>query len=112
MEEIISSTNTTNATSITMKNLFALPVIIEKFANFTKIACELNFTVFAIFLRLLNSFTFITLDFFNSLPVDLMILFGVHLIVIFCIIMAKSARKPLFAFRTFLRATPLIMFAA
>ena len=95
-----------------MKNLFALPVIVKKLAYFTKIASKLNSTLFTIFLRLLNCLTFIAFDFFDSLPVNLMILFGVHLIVIFGIIMAKSTWEPLFAFRTFLRATPLVMLAA
>ena len=112
MKKVFLPSNTTYATPITMENLFAFPVIVEKLAYFTKIACKLNITLFTFFLWLLNSLTLITLDFFDSLPVDLVILFGVHLIVIFCVIMAKSAREPLFAFRTFLRATPLVMFAA
>lgn len=95
-----------------MENFLPFEVIIEKYANFTKIASKLDSTFFTIRLWLLNCLTLITFDLFDRFSVDLVIFFRIHLIVVLGIIMAEPTREKLLTHRTFFRATSFIVLAA
>ena len=112
MKEIFSSSNSTNPTPFTMKNLLFLIIIIKEIANSTKIPRKLNSTLVTVLRGWLLIPTLVALHQLHRLPVELMILFRVHLLVIFDIIMAQSTWPKLFAFRALLLAPSFVVLTA
>jgi hypothetical protein len=112
MEEVVPTTNTTNAAPFAVENFLPLPVIVEKYADVAEVSSELDLAILTVRLWFLNGETLIAPYFLDSLSVQLVILFGVHLIVILDIVVAESAWEELMALRALLGAATLVMLAA
>lgn len=112
MEEIFSSTNSTNATAITVENLFLFQLVIKELAFLTEICSKLDATILASRLYFLRSFAFQAPDFFYIKSVDLMVFLRIHLILIIDFIMAKTASEEFIAYFTFFLTSSTVMLAA
>ena len=91
MKRLVSASNSTYSTLITVIYFFFISIVIEKIAYIAKIRSKLHIALFTIFLRFLDMLTQKTSDLSHSMPIHLMVLLWVHLILIFHLIMAQSA---------------------
>ncbi len=110
MKKVFPSTNSTNTTSVTMKNFFCKIVVIKKITNSTKVSCKFNTTRFAILLWSLFGKTFIAFYSFYIMAINLVIFFRIKFILIFYFVMTKSAREKFQASGTLFLTSPFIMF--
>ena len=112
VEIVFSSSNSTDPTLFTVKNLFPLIIIVKQVADGTEVPSKLDSTFFTCLLALLYGLAFIALYFGHFMPVDLVVLLRVSFIVEFRLIVTHSTGKELQASRTPLLASAFVVLAA
>ena len=112
MEEILPATNPTNATTVTMKYLLFLPIIIPKLTYITIVTSKINPTINTSLRARLYSQTLIAPNLFSCMPFKLMVLFGVHFFLKLDFVMTNPAREEFFAYFTFFVTPSIVVLTA
>lgn len=111
MEKVVTSPNSTNSTTFTVKNFLLLVIVIKQITDFTKVPRKLNSTTLTVLLRRSNMIASHAFYFFNGMSIYLMVFLWVEFVVVLDFVMAHSACEEFFTFRALLLAASSIMLA-
>jgi len=112
MEEVISAANAANSATLTMKYFFFSTLVVKKITNGAEITGEFYTAFLAVLLGWLDSFTLHTLDLFDVMSINLVILFWVHFLIKFLLIVTKSTNEKFFTLWALELAFSDVMLAA
>ena len=112
VEEVVTASNSTDAAPFAVEDLLPFVVIVEQIADAAEVPGELDFTLFAGFLWLLNCVTVVALDLLDVMTIKLVVLLWIELVLIFHLVMAESAGKELIACGALFLASSSVVLAA
>ena len=111
VEEVLPPANPAYSAFFAVENLLPFILIVKQVANGTKVPSKLDFAVLATFLAWLYYPTVQAPNLLDCMPVDLVILFGIHLRLELDLVVAKPACEKLVTLWTLELASPTVVLA-